>query len=93
MKTLLLRTFATSIAFGFTAVGISIFMWALEATGRELVPGRQVEDWFLQGAFIVVYALLAGFMVDSIRWLTSVAWVPAPDRTRNRQGTEVCISD
>ena len=93
MKKLLLRTFATSIAFSFSAVGISLFMWALEATGRELVPGQQVESWLQQGMWIVVYALLVGFMIDSLRWITKVAWVPAPDYSHKRYNTEVWLTD
>jgi ABC-type nickel/cobalt efflux system permease component RcnA len=93
MKKALFRTFATSIAFGCTAIAISVAMWALEASGRELIAGQQVEDWFKQGAFLLIYALLAGFLVDSIRWLTAVAWAPAPDRARNRRATKVCLSD
>ena len=93
MKQALLRTFATSIAFGCAAVAISIVMWALEATGRELTAGQPVEDWFTQAAFLVIYALLAGFLIDSIRWLTAVAWAPATERTRNRRATKVCLSD
>ena len=97
MKINILKIFATAIAFTFCGVGISVFMWAIEASGHELIPGHQVEDWFAQGTFIVIYASLAGFLVDAIRWLTAVAWVPvrrqAGQAARKRQGTEVCLSD
>lgn len=97
MTKTILRIFATSIAFVCTAVAISVFMWAVEATGHELIAGHQVEDWFRQGTFIVVYALLAGFLVDAIRWITAVAWVPTRDRvgrkTRKQHSSEICLSD
>ena len=93
MKNILLRTFATSLAFGCTAVVISLVMWALDAAGQEVIAGQQVDDWFQQGAFLVIYALLVGFLVDSIRWFTTIAWAPATDRARNRRGSEVCLSD
>ena len=97
MTKTILRLFATSLAFVGAAIAISVFMWAVEATGHELVPGHQVEDWFKQGSFIVMYALLAGLLVDTIRWLTAVAWVPTRERlgqaSRKRHSTEICVSD
>ena len=76
MKNSILQVFATTIAFFAAAVGISVVMWAMEAAGYELIPGQQVENWVTQGAFTVAYALLSGFLVDSIRWVTTAVWVP-----------------
>ena len=76
MKNSILQVFATSIAFFAAAVGITVIMWAMEAAGYELIPGQQVENWFSQGLFTVAYALLSGFLVDSIRWVTTAVWVP-----------------
>lgn len=75
---------ATSIAFLFASVAIWLTFWALSAAGYELVPGQRVDDWLAQGAFTVAYALLAGFLVDTIRWLTSVAWQPRHTRAGQR---------
>ena len=46
MKINILKLFATAIAFTLCGVGISVFMWSVEATGHELIPGHQVQDWF-----------------------------------------------
>ena len=97
MKINILKLFATAIAFTLCGVGISVFMWSVEATGHELIPGHQVQDWFTQATFIVVYASLAGFLVDAIRWLTAVAWVPVRNKAGRRAGKsgrhQVCLSD
>ena len=98
MTKTILKTFAITIAFACSAIAISLFMWTLDAAGYEVVAGQQVDDWFKQGVFTLAYALLAGFLVDSIRWLTAVAWVPARRRVighklRKRHASQVCLSD
>ena len=88
---------ATSIAFLFTAVVITAVLWVVSLTGYELVPGHSVENWLAQGTFTVLYALLAGFLVDTVRWLTAVAWRPARSRKavleRNGHRADACLAD
>ena len=96
LKTIL-KTGAITIAFTGAGVGISVILWALEATGNEVIPGHHVENWIRQGAFTVIYSLLAGFLVDAIRWLTGVAWLSVREHVAQgadkRRGSKVCLSD
>ena len=98
----ILRNMATSIAFLLAALVITTFLWTVSLTGYELVPGHSVENWLAQGAFTALYALLAGFLVDTVRWLTAVAWRPARSRNivlernrleRNRRTADPCLAD
>lgn len=82
MKTL--RILTTSIAFLCTAVAISAVLWALAASGHELVPGHRVDNWLVQGTFTALYALLAGLLVDALRWISAVAWRSAEPRQTGR---------
>lgn len=88
---------ATSIAFPLAAVVITAVLWAVSLTGYELVPGHRVENWLAQGTFTASYALLGGFLVDTVRWLTAVAWRPARSRNivleRNRRTADPCLAD
>jgi len=97
MNMKILRIMATSIAFLLAAVVITAALWAVSAIGYELVPGHTVENWLAQGTFTALYALLAGFLVDSVRWLTAVAWRPATSkstvRERNRHRVDPCLAD
>ncbi|MEE4163550.1 MAG: hypothetical protein V2I25_13675 [Woeseiaceae bacterium] len=93
----ILQNMATSIAFPLTAMVITTVLWAVSMTGYELVPGHSVENWFAQGTFTASYALLAGFLVDTVRWLTAVAWRPARPGNivleRNRRSADPCLVD
>ena len=88
---------ATSIAFLFTAVVITAVLWTVSLTGYELVPGHSVGNWLTQGTFTALYALLAGFLVDTVRWVTAVAWRTAGSKrtVREREGrtADPCLAD
>ena len=93
----ILQNMATSIAFPVTAVAITAVLWAVSLTGYELVPGHSVGNWLAQGAFTGLYALLAGFLVDTVRWLAAIAWQPARSKAavaeRNRHRADHCLAD
>lgn len=80
----ILRNMTASIAFPITAAVICAALWALSATGHELVPGHDVENWLAQGAFTALYALFAGVLVDALRWLLGVAWRSADPHAGGR---------
>ena len=91
----ILLTMAVSIAFPIAAAAITMLLWAASAAGYEIVPGQQVDNWLMQVAFTALYALVAGVMVDTIRWLTATAWRSAAPRyhRRNLRRADACLAD
>jgi hypothetical protein len=92
-----LRTMATSIAFPLAALTITLLLWAASAFGYEVVPGQHVDNWLTQGGYTALYALFAGLMIDTVRWLTATAWRSAAPRyqrrTRNLRRADACLAD
>jgi len=92
----ILRSTATSIAFVLGAVAITTSLWALAAFGYEIIPGQQVDSWFMQGTATVLYALLTGFLVDAMRLTNDLAARLVASRrsrrSRNRYRAGACLA-
>lgn len=74
-----------TIAFFFVAVVEAAVAWGLTETGHGVVPGQGVDNWIVQSAYIVGYAVFAGLMVDLSRWIVSALWRPIR-KPRHRLG-------
>jgi predicted membrane channel-forming protein YqfA (hemolysin III family) len=93
----IVRNLAMSIAFPLAAATITLMLWAASAIGYHILPGHQVDSWLAQVAYTAVFALLAGVMVDTVRWLTDTAWRSAAPRagrrSRGLRRGDACLAD
>ena len=68
------RLFGISISFFFAALLAFAAMWGLGVAGYYAVPGHVAASWTGQGELLVVYATMAGFMADLIRFVAAIVW-------------------
>ena len=74
MKTVVEKHLGVTLAFAVGAALIMVLIVALDAAGAGGEFTRGVEDWIAVGKSIVGVALLAGIMVDAMRWAGTQLW-------------------
>jgi cytochrome c biogenesis protein CcdA len=74
MKTVVEKHLGVTLAFAAGAALILVLIVALDAAGAGGEFTRGVEDWTAVARSIVGVALLAGIMVDAMRWAGTQLW-------------------
>lgn len=74
MKKVAEKHLGVTLAFAVSAALILVVIGALDAAGAGGEFTRGVEDWTAVGRSVVGVALLAGIMVDAMRWAGTQLW-------------------